>query len=125
MKFTHVLVLYFICGSMMWAGGVVTWEEAGIVNVIMNPNTDGSLVNEETQQLIQDTSNVIEKVSSALQFAPLFAVTDLLFKLAGFVFWPITVLQIVGAPIEVVVLGGGTFTMAFLASFMGFVRGGQ
>lgn len=124
MKFGHVLLAYFLVGSLMWAGGVLDYQDSGVSTLIVEPTANGTAVNDDTQQAVEDTGGPIQQAAQSVGASGLFAIWNLVAQFLGFLFWPVTALQSVDAPQEAVVLAGGGMVMALIAGFLLFVRAG-
>lgn len=122
MRFGNIVVAYFVIGAVMWGGGAIAWDQAGVGELFIE-NPAESEVNEETSEDLTRLGGPINDVAGSLGASGLVAVWNVLVKLIGYLFWPITVLLSVDAPAEVVVLGGGTPVVAFFTSVLRMVRG--
>lgn len=122
MRFSSVVMAYFIIGAVMWGGGVIGWGDTGVAGVLIEDPESGD-VNEETAEEIEQLGGPIEQLLDSVAGGGLVAVWIFLKNLIGFMFWPIDTLYRVNAPIEAVVLLGGGVTMAFYASLLRIIRG--
>lgn len=116
-EFRKIIVGYFVIGATMWAGGAITFSEAGFVGVLLTSKNGGITPESGIISSISDFNTVVAAVA-----VPLLTVWNLVMKLIGTMFWPVTVLQQNGAPPQVVVLLGGTFVMAFLGAVITIIR---
>lgn len=124
MRFSNVIMAYFIIGAVMWGGGVIAWSDAGVGSLfIEDPDGDTVGTNSSTADALESISGPIKQAASTVGGAGLLAVLGLFVKLFSFLFWPITTLIGVGAPISVTVLFGGSLTTAFYVSLIRVVRG--
>lgn len=123
MKFSNVIIAYMLVGSMMWAGGVLAWDNVGVSSVFVDQDGNDVEGNEETANELEDSGGPIQNAVQALGGGALLAVWNLISKLIGAFIWPITALSAIGAPIEVVVIGGGSLSAAFFVSFVRLIRG--
>lgn len=125
MRFGQLVVAYFLIGSVMWAGGAIAWSDAGVGNFLITADADEGTVEQSanTTDDLTELGGPIEEAASQVDGLGLLAVWNLLVKLIGYLTWPITVLQSVDAPVEIVVILGGTFQMAFFVSVIRVVRG--
>lgn len=124
MKFGHVLIAYFLIGGLMWAGGVIDWQDSGVPQLVAEPTENGAAVNESTQKTVEGTGGPIQEAAQAVGVSGLFAIWELIAKLLAYLFWPITALQVVNAPTEVVVVAGGGMVVSFIAGFILLIRSG-
>lgn len=124
MRFQHVILAYFIVGAVLWGGGVLDWNETGVGTFIIDDptaHTADATTNSETQGILGNIGNaIVQAVSSFV--GGLMIVWNILSKLIGYFFWPITVMQSVNAPPRMVVVVGGTMSMMFLAAFIRVLR---
>lgn len=120
MRLSDAVVAYLIIGAVMWGGGVISWENSGMTTVMLS-QTDAGIAPDasmsESVENINPTQGLLESLGG-----PLLIVWDLIIKFIGMLFWPVTVLLSVGAPPEVVVLGGGPFATAFIMGVIRLVR---
>lgn len=124
-RFSQVVMAYFFIGALMWGGGVIDWEQAGVGNLIIQPQEGGAAkVNTDTGEDLQGMGGPIKEAVSSVSGGALLAIWNIVVKIIGYLFWPITALQSVDAPSRVVVVGGGGFTMALFVSFLLFIRRG-
>jgi hypothetical protein len=121
-RFTNILIVYFVIGAMMWGGGAINWQESGVGGLIVQSTGDDVEINEQTADELQQRGGPIQEAAGALGASPILAVWNLLVGLIGYLFWPITTLQGVGAPPRIVVLAGGTPVVAFYAGVLRLIR---
>lgn len=122
MNFRNIIVLYFIVGAVMWAGGAINWNNAGVGQFIITANDNSVAQNGNATQDLTEIGGPIEEAASNVDGLGLLAVWNLIVGLLGYLTWPITVLQSRSAPIEIVVLLGGTLQMTFFVAVIGLVR---
>lgn len=124
MRFSKIVLAYFLIGSLMWAGGIIDWADAGVGSVII----DNPGVGDEQTQVDESTQTDLEGIGGVIQQAVqsgaggLIAVWNIAVKLVGFMFWPITILLSLNAPPRAVVVIGGTLTMVFLGGILRLVK---
>lgn len=120
MKLSQVLIAYFMIGALMWGGGVIDWQDAGVTSLVVEePGNNSVQANSSTGEEVQGLDDPLR--SSDSDVGLLTALLGLVVKLAGYLFWPVTVLASVEAPSEIVVLAGGGMSVAFLGALMRFV----
>lgn len=125
MRFSVVLMAYFITGAFMWAGGLIAWSEAGVGEIIIDQGDDGGVeANETTSEQVENSGGPIQEAADTVSGGGLLAVWGLIVRFFGYLFWPITVLVSVGAPTRVVVVAGGIPTLAMLAGVIRMIRTG-
>lgn len=120
----EVIIAYFLIGSLMWAGGLIAWGDAGVGSVFMNPTGDTVAANQSTGEQVEQAGGPIQQAVDTVSGGGLLAVWNLVTSILTFFFWPIAVLQTVHAPAELVVLAGGVFVVAFFVGLMRLVRAG-
>lgn len=120
MRFTNILLAYFMIGAIMWAGGAIAWDDAGVGGLFIDTAEDPD-VNESTSTQIREAGGPIQEAAGSTAVG-LIAIWNLLVKLLGFLFWPITVLLSVNAPPRVVVVLGGSFCVAFYGALIRVIR---
>lgn len=114
-----VVITYFVIGAVMWGSGLLDAGQLGVAEIFFDFSETGEVQpSEEPQGLLDSMGNSIIDVAGGL-VGPVLAVWDVLTQLISVLFWPVSALRSVGAPTEVVVLLGGTPTVAF---FMGVIR---
>jgi len=122
MRLTQIVIVYFVIGAVMWGGGVIAWEDSGVGGLfVQTPSTD-TQVNQETTEDLSQLGGPIQIAASTVQSAGIVAIWNVLVKLVGLLMWPIVTLLSVDAPPRVVVLLGGTPTVAFFGAFIKLVR---
>lgn len=117
MRLSSVVIGYFVIGAVMWGSGVIDYSQVGIVEFFVSDPTTAT-VNAQSTGALEGMGGPIQQAAGSLT-GPLLAIWVVIRDFVGFLFWPITVLASVGAPPRVVLLFGGTPTVAF---FMGFIR---
>lgn len=125
MRFTNILMAYFVIGVVMWGGGAIVWDDAGVGQFFINDptgDTADQVVNAETGTKLNNLGGPITQVVGQTIGGGLIATWNLLVGVIGFVFWPTTVLLSVNAPPSVVLLGT-SLTVAFFGAIMRLVRG--
>lgn len=122
MRFGNILLAYFVIGAIMWGGGLVSWDKAGVGHLIVKNPSNGDV------QVNNNTSEQLGKLGGPIQTAVgefgggLIAIWSILKSLIGYLFWPIIVLKVVNAPPRVIVLGGGIYVVAFFSAALRLVR---
>lgn len=114
-----IVISYFVIGAVMWGSGFLDPGNLGVTEIFFDFGASGSVeASEEPQGFLDSMGNSIVDVAGGL-VGPVLAVWNVLTQLITVLFWPVTALRATGAPTEVVVLLGGTPTVAF---FMGIIR---
>jgi len=119
-RFGNILLVYFVIGAMMWGGGAIVWSETGLNTLIVEDPQAGS-VNENTSNQLEDAGGPIREAAQAFG-GPVLAIWNIVVQFVGYLFWPIATLQSVGAPPRLVVLLGGTPSIAFLGAVVRLIR---
>lgn len=122
MRMAEILLAYFLMGAMLWGGGVIDWDQSGMAQVVVSPTDTGATANESTGAEIRQMGGPIQQAAAAVGAGGLLAVWNFLALLLGMMFWPITALNSINAPPEVVVVVGGTFSMVFIGALLRAVR---
>ena len=114
-----VVITYFVLGAVMWGSGLLDPGQLGVAEIFFDFSESGAVeASEEPQGFLDSMGNSIVDVAGGL-VGPVLAVWNVLTQLITVLFWPVAALRSTGAPPEVVVLLGGTPTVAF---FMGVIR---
>jgi len=120
-RFGSVLLAYFVIGAVMWGGGAIVWDDSGVGGLIIEDVTNGTQVNEETGAQLEQAGGPIRQAAASFG-GPILAIWNFIARFIGYLFWPITVLQVVSAPPRVVVLGGGSLSVLFLGGVLRLIR---
>jgi len=123
MRLGEVVLAYFMIGSLMWAGGAIIWQDAGVGTLLINVNDSSAEPKSETGGLLESLGGPIKTAAQAAGAVGLLAIWNVLVKLIAFLFWPIVVLLSVNAPTEGVVIAGGGMVVAFFMAVLRLVRG--
>ena len=123
MRFSHIIMAYFLIGAIMWAGGAIPWSNAGLGEIVVDDPTNGTEgINNETAEDLESTGGPIQEAISSVGGGALLAVWKLIRGLVSFMFWPMSVLISNGAPPQVWVVLGGVPTVAFYGAFIRLIR---
>lgn len=127
MRFSKIILAYFIMGSVMWGAGIIAWSDAGIGSTVIEQDDGEVEANDSGEDSIQnDLLGLGGPISAALNTVPggaLLAVWQFITGLIGFIFWPVTVLILVDAPKTIVTTAGGSLVMIFVGGTLRIVRG--
>jgi hypothetical protein len=124
MRFAQIVLAYFLVGSLMWAGGVIQWDEAGLGSVFIDQPGVGDAetnVNQQTQQDLEGLGGVIQQAAQT-GAGGLVALWNIAVKLLGFLFWPVTTLVSLDTPPRVLVIFGGAMTVTFFGAMFRVLR---
>lgn len=119
-RLSSIIISYFVIGAVLWGSGLIdAGGNLGVVDIFFNVASDGTVVAaEQPDTLLGRVGSSVQDVAGGL-VGPILAVWTALRELIGVLFWPVTTLITLNAPAEIVVLFGGTPTVAF---FMGVIR---
>jgi len=107
----------------MWGGGVIEWDNTGVGEYIITQSGGDLEANEETAQQLENAGGPIKQAVNSIGGGPLIAIWNFVVQFVGALFWPITVLQSVNAPPRIIVLLGGSLSVAFIGAFITLIRG--
>lgn len=115
-RFGSIIMVYFVIGAVMWGGGAIAWSESGIGQLVVTDPQAGE-VNEDLSGDLENSGGPLRQAAQNFG-GPVLAIWNIVVKFIGYLFWPVTVLQSVNAPPRLVVLLGGTPTLAFLGGIL-------
>lgn len=115
MRLSDIILAYFIIGAVMYGGGAINYEDAGLSQYFVDQDGNNFEVaegNEEAAGVLQKFGqSVTDLIGVALGGIQL--VFNLFTHLLGFMNWPIVVLLSNNAPPIAVLLIGGSLEVAF------------
>lgn len=124
MNFTRIILAYFLIGAFMWGGGALTWENAGLVTAFVDSGDQGDIeVNESTSGQLEQIGGPVQEASESVSGGGLIAIWNIIDRILGYLFWPITALQVNGAPPVIVVVVGGPFVVVFFGAVINLIAG--
>lgn len=109
---SNLVFAYFVIGAVMWGGGALTFEEAGVITSVVTMDNGNVGVNESFSREINKQDSIIGGVVTAFG-AGLLIVWNMIFAVLKFIHWPLTTLIQAHAPPQVTVLLGGGMTLSF------------
>lgn len=121
MRFTRVILLYFVLGSVMFGGGAIDFDQAGVSGFFVEHDSGSFAATNQTSQNLEGLGGAISQLVGEF-IGGVQLVYNLAVGLLGFLNWPIVVLSSVGAPPMAVLLIGGTFSAAFYLSIITLMR---
>lgn len=121
-RFTDVIVTYFVAGVVMWGSGFIEFESADLVAHFLSFSGGGVAGDSGVESELTDMQGPIGNTINTLG-GGLLAIGTFVFDLITFAFWPVEVLNTVGAPTVIVALVGGTLSVVFIGGFMRMIRG--
>lgn len=121
MRLGEIAVAYFVLGAVMFGGGAIPFDDTGLTQVMLTQDGDGevSIASGFADQWesITTSPTVFDSLGGAM-----IMIWDILVLILGGAFWPVLVLLAVNAPTEVVLLGGGSISFAFIVAGLRFIR---
>jgi hypothetical protein len=121
MRFTRVILLYFVLGAVMFGGGAIDFADAGVSGFFVEHDSGSFAATDQTSQNLEGLGGAISQLVGEF-IGGVQLVYNLAVGLLGFLNWPIVVLSGVGAPPMAVLLIGGTFSAAFYLSIITLMR---
>lgn len=121
MRFSHIVLAYFVMAVVMWGGGAITWADTGVAQLLVDEPGTGT-INTDTASQLEQTGGPIQEAAATVGGTGLLAAWNLLVQFISSLFWPIITLQGLGAPPRVWVVLGGIPTFAFYASLITLIR---
>lgn len=121
-RFGQVVVMYFVIGAVLWGGGIVGWDNAGVGTVFISDPATGA-VNESVASQVTNADTPLRNALNAIGGGAILALWDVIQELLALLFWPVQTLDAVGAPPRITVLVGGTNVVAFFAGLLLFIKG--
>lgn len=118
---SNIILTYFIIGAVMWGGGALALEDAGVVNFFVEDGDSGIVPDSDPGDTLENQAGVIQSVA-ALAVGGLVFVINLLSAIFTYLNWPFAVLLQHNAPPTVTVLLGGSFTAGFYLSMFSIVK---
>lgn len=118
MRLTTILVTYLIVGAVMFGGGVLAWDDAGVAGYLIEDPETGE-VNEDVSSDLESARGPIQEAAGAVGGGGLLAVWTFLSNLFSFLYWPISTLNALGAPPAVTAILGGPLSLGFT---LGMIR---
>lgn len=121
-RFTDVIVTYFVAGIVMWGAGFIEFEQGGLITFFLSLASGNVGGDASVKANLTDMGGPIGNIVNTLG-GGLLAVWQFVSNLITFTFWPVSVLQTVGAPTVLVALMGGTLSVVFVGGFVRVIRG--
>jgi hypothetical protein len=121
---SSVLLVYFLIGFVLWGGGVIGYDEAGVTEmVISGVSGQGVTLNTETANDVENLNGPIEQAVNTFAGGGLLAAWKFVSGLIDFMFWPTSVPISTNAPVEVTV-GMATLNFSFVLGMVAIFRRG-
>lgn len=118
---SHVVLIYFVLGAVMFGGGAVTFDNSGVTQFFITQDSQGVSPADEPEQQLSGVSGVITNLVGAFG-GPAILVWNLFVGLLTWMHWPLVVLIENAAPPRVSVLLGGTPVVAFYMAVIRLVK---
>lgn len=114
-QFAKVVLAYFVIGAVMWGGGAIDWQDAGLAQFFVSYNSGGV---SGSSVLGANLGSLGSTINSVINFAigGVMLFWNLIVGIVGYLHWPLIVLNGANAPPSVTVLLGGGFVAAFYLS---------
>lgn len=125
MRLTHVLMVYFIAGAVMYGGGAVDYADAGVTELVITSVSGGDIQpNTGTAEDVEGLGGPIEQALGTVGGGGLIAAWKFLSGVINFLFWPTTTAIQLNAPVEVTVMLS-TLTFSFIMGLIVVFRRGS
>lgn len=124
MNFRNIILAYFVIATVMFGGGAIQWDDAGMAKWFINDPGEDIGVDDQASAKLEGVGGAIQSVVDAFG-GPLILVWNLVVGLISYLHWPVTVLATNNAPPRVTLLLGGSFVVAFYMSLLGLVMSGS
>jgi hypothetical protein len=121
MRFSTIILAYFVVGAVMFGGGAIDYEEAGVATFFVEEDGGTFGPDEETAGELEGLGGAIQQLLGEF-IGAIQLVYNLIVSLLGFLNWPLVVLSSANAPPMAVLLLGGTFTAAFYMSVIRLIQ---
>jgi hypothetical protein len=121
-RFSSIILAYFVIGSIMIGGGAIDLQDAGVAQFFVEQDEGGDLVPaQERQQDLEGLGGALQSVIDAV-VGPIVLIYNLIVGLLAYLNWPLTVLAANNAPPMAILVIGGSFTAAFYLSIVRLIR---
>lgn len=121
-RFSDIVIAYFVIGTIMYGGGAVEWQDAGVPGWFVEQGDDGEVqATQQTEENLDGIGGALKTLVDAV-VGPILIIWDIVSGLVGFIHWPILVLTQNNAPPILTILLGGGFTSAFYLSMIRLLR---
>ena len=115
MRFSTVVLAYFVIGAVMLGGGAIDYQDAGVAQFFVEHDSGSFAPSDQTQSELEKAGGAIGQLVGEF-IGAVQLVYNLVVGLLGFLNWPLIVLAGANAPPMAVLLIGGTFSAAFYLS---------
>jgi len=121
MRFTRIILLYFVLGAVMFGGGAIDFQDAGVAGFFVEHDSGSFAASDQADEELEGLGGAISQLVGEF-IGAVQLVYNLAVGLLGFLNWPIVVLLGVGAPPMAVLFVGGTLSASFYLSVITLVR---
>jgi len=126
MQISHIILAYFVIGAVMFGGGAVNFDQAGVANFFLHKDSATANVqpaggNESPAGRLTGIGGAIPELAALFGGSIIFA-WNLFVGLIAYLNWPIILFLSVDAPMSVVMLAGGTPVVMFYMGVLKLVR---
>ena len=122
MRFSNVVLAYFVIGVVMFGGGAVAWDDAGVGKFFVSMDDDGDVESSgNATENLDKAGGIISDIVN-LAVGPILFIYNLVVGVFIFLNWPVVVLESNNAPPVVTALLGGSFSAAFYLSVVRLFR---
>lgn len=121
MRFSNVILAYLVIGGVMFAGGAISFSEAGVNQFFVEYNSGDISASGESEGVLGGLGNAITE-AAALAGGVIILIWNLITGLFTYLNWPVTVLLSVNAPTRVVLLMGVPLNAAFYLAVIRLLR---
>lgn len=121
-RLTRMILVYFVVGAVMFGGGAIAYEDAGIANYFVDQGPTGDA--QPTGQAQEQLNGIGGALTSIVgQFGgTAIIVWNLAVGMFSYLNWPWFVLSSNGAPFRVTLLLGGSLVVMFWTGVIILVR---
>lgn len=120
-RFSRIVLLYFVLGAVMFGGGAVTYDDSGVTKYFIDEDGENVAAGNEPSSNLQGVAGAITSLVGQVGGATVL-VWNLAVGVVSFLNWPIVVCIENGVPPSVTVLLGGSPTVMFYGSLVTLVR---
>lgn len=113
-QFQKIVLAYFVIGVVMWGGGAINWEQAGVAQFFFDVN-GGVTPSGELEANLSGVGTAIQSVIN-MAIGGLQIFWNLIVGVVSFMHWPVVVLAGGNAPPRITVLVGGGMVAVFYLS---------
>lgn len=113
-QFQKIVLAYFVIAVVMWSGGAINWEQAGVAQYFFDVN-GGVVPSGKLEANLDGIETAIQSVIN-MAIGGLQIFWNLIVGIVSFIHWPVVVLAGANAPPRITVLVGGGFVVVFYLS---------